>query len=534
MTHKGLLTAMSRPGFYPHRPEKVDVVQTHISFIFIAGNEVYKVKKAVDFGFLDFTTIEKRKFYCEEELRLNRRLAPETYLGVVPIAEDATGALQMGEAGRIVDYAVRMKLLPRERMLGLLLAEGKVEPSIMDAIARKLTDFHRLAETGGRIDEIGGMETIRRNHEENFAQTSDYLDVTIPRGRYDFIRAYVFDFLQREEPLLLRRAAEHRIRDCHGDLHLEHICVDNGITIFDCIEFNERFRFGDVAAEVAFLAMDLDYNGYPDWAEAFVVAYIRHAGDPDVRTLLNFYRCYYAYVRGKVVGFRIKDPAIGEKERQEAGETAARYFDLAYTYAARPERPVLLLTAGLMGTGKSVLARGLAPRLGAEVIRTDVLRKELLKIRPSEHRLEDFGRGIYSDEMSRRTYDRALEIAAEALGQKRSVIIDASYKRRAERLRAFAAAQKLNADFFLLECVCPEGIVKERLVARQKESADPSDGRWEIFLAQRNDFDPVKEIPAEFHIVIDTARDPDACMTVALSRIRGFKLEKEGNGKRAA
>ncbi|MBU1151190.1 MAG: AAA family ATPase, partial [Proteobacteria bacterium] len=191
--------------------------------------------------------------------------------------------------------------------------------------------------------------------------------------------------------------------------------------------------------------------------------------------------------------------------------------------AARPERPVLLLTAGLMGTGKSVLARGLAPRLGAEVIRTDVLRKELLKIRPSERRLEDFGQGIYSDETSRRTYDRALEIAAEALGQERSVIIDASYKRRAERLRAFAAAQKLNADFFLLECACPEGTVKARLNSRQREEVDSSDGRWEIFLAQKGDFDPVTELPERFHIVIDTASDPDACLTEALGRIKGLK-----------
>ena len=520
MTHPGLMAAMSRPEFYPHGPQTVDIVQTHISLIFIAGNEVYKVKKAVDFGFLDFTALEKRKFYCEEELRLNRRLAPETYLAVVPIAEDAAGALHPGETGRIVDYAVRMKLLPRERMLGRLLAEGKVEPAVMSAIARKLAAFHGQAETGGRIDEVGGIWTIRRNHEENFAQTADYIGVTIPRGRYEFIRAYAFAFLAREEPLFRKRVSEHRIRDCHGDLHLEHICVADGITIFDCIEFNERFRFGDVAAEVAFLAMDLDFNGYTDWAETFVDAYVRHAADPEVRTLLNFYRCYYAYVRGKVVGFRFRDPAIGEKERQEARETAARYFDLAFAYAARPERPVLILTAGLMGTGKSVLAQGLARNLGAEVIRTDVLRKELLSILPAERRPDTFGQGIYSDEITGRTYARALEIASAHLTKGHSAIIDASYKRRAERLRAADQAKELGADFFLIECVCPEETVKERLENRR---GDASDGRWEIFLAQKADFDPVTEIPAASHIVIDTAQDPDACLIDALRGSRGFK-----------
>lgn len=522
MTHPDLPAAMARPDFYPHRPATVDVVQTHISFIFIAGEEVYKVKKAVDFGFLDFTTLEKRKYYCEEEVRLNRRLAPEAYLGVIPITEDASGTLHLEGDGQIIEYAVRMKRLPQERMLGLLLAEKKADITVMDAIARRLADFHRRAETGGRIDAIGGIETIRRNHEENFTQTAPYIGVTIPQSRYAFIRAFVLDFQERHEPLFLRRVAEHRIRDGHGDLHLEHICVDDGITIFDCIEFNERFRFGDVAAEVAFLAMDLDYNGYQDCAQAFVEAYIRHAADPEIRTLLNFYRCYYAYVRGKVVGFRIQDPAIGGDERRDALQTAARYFELAYAYAARSERPALILTAGLMGTGKSILAKGLAPLIGAELIRTDVLRKELLAIRPADRRSDAFGQGIYSDEISRQTYEEALKIAAEALGKGQPVIIDASYKRRSERLRAAARAQDLGADFYIIECICPEKVIRQRLDARQAAGRDPSDGRWEIFLAQKADFDPIGGLPAKQHIVIDTTAPPETGLAEALGRIRGF------------
>jgi uncharacterized protein len=526
MTHPNLLAAMSRPEFYPHRPEGIEIIQTHISFIFIADDLVYKVKKAVDFGFLNFTTLEKRKFYCEEELRLNRRLAPEVYLGVETITEDAAGSLALGGEGRIVEYAVRMKKLPPDRMLGRLLAEGRCEPAIMDAVARKLADFHHRAETGGRIDALGGVETIRVNHEENFAQTAAYVDVTVPRGRYLFVRAYDRDFLKRQEPLLRRRIAEHRIRDCHGDLHLEHICVANGITIFDCIEFNERFRFGDVAAEVAFLAMDLDYNGYPDWAKIFVEAYIRHAGDPEIRQLLNFYRCYYAYVRGKVVGFRIKDPAIDDRGRAEAKRTAARYFDLAYTYAARPEGPLLILTAGLMGTGKSVLARDLAPRLDADVIRTDVLRKELFAHSPAERHPEPFGGGIYSDEATRLTYERALESAAERLRQGRSAIIDASYKRREDRLRAAELAKKWNAGFFVVECVAPEGIVKQRLDAREAAGTDPSDGRWELYLSQKADFEPMTELPEETHLVVDTARPPEDCLEEALGKIKGLTLSE--------
>ncbi len=399
MTHPKLVEAMSRPDFYPHRPREVELVQTHISFVFIAGDLVYKVKKAVDFGFLDFTTLAKRKYFCEEELRLNRRLAPHTYLEVAAIGEDEAGALRPG-GGRPVEYAVVMKKLPLERMLKKLLAEGKVGPAAMDAVAEKVADFHRKAETGGEIDEIGGIETIRYNHDENFAQTEKYIGLTIARERYDFLRAWVNRFLERERPLLQRRVRDHRIRDCHGDLHAEHICLADGIIIFDCIEFNQRFRYGDVAAEAAFLAMDLDFNGYADHARAFVDAYVRHSGDGEVLRLLDFYRCYYAYVRGKVISFRVDDPHIGCADRDAAVRMAARYFDLALSYAARPANKTLILVAGLMGTGKSVLARALAPLVGAEIIQTDAVRKEMLRIPASEHRYEEFGQGIYSADIS--------------------------------------------------------------------------------------------------------------------------------------
>jgi aminoglycoside phosphotransferase family enzyme len=353
MTHRDLVEAMIRPSFYPHGAETVELIQTHISFIFIAGDIVYKVKKAVDFGFLDFTSLQKRQYYCREELRLNRRLAPEMYLDVVEICEDGQGHLHLGGEGRPIEYALKMKRLPQERMLKKLLAAGTVERSVMDSVASRLADFHRRAATGGQIDRIGGIETIRLNHEENFDQTERYIGLTLPAYQFEFIRAYARGFLERRRALFEQRVADHKIRDCHGDLHLEHICITDGIIIFDCIEFNERFRYEDVAAEVAFLAMDLDYNGYSDYAEAFVEAYVRRASDPQVAILLNFYKCYYAYVRGKVTSFRLDDRAIALMDQEAAAGTAVRYFDLAYTYAAHLESSALILMAGLMGTGKS-------------------------------------------------------------------------------------------------------------------------------------------------------------------------------------
>jgi hypothetical protein len=520
MTHPQLVAAMSRPEFYPDRPDAVELVQTHISLIFLAGDTVYKVKKAVNFGFLDFTTLEKRRHYCNEEIRLNRRLAPQAYLDVAAVTSGPGGTLELGGAGPVVEYAVKMRRLPQERMLKRLLAEGLVAPGTMEAVAQRVAAFHREAETGGEIDRIGGIETIRRNHEENFEQTEGFIGRTISAGQYRFIRDYALGFLERERELFDRRVADRRIRDCHGDLHLEHILIADDILIFDCIEFNERFRYEDVAAEVAFLAMDLDFNGYADEAARFVEAYIRCTGDAEILKLLNFYRCYYAYVRGKVVGFRLDDAAIAERDREEASRTAGRYFDLAYTYAARLERPTLILVAGLMGTGKSVLARGLAPRLGAEIIRMDVLRKEILALAPTDRRYENFGEGIYAEEVSRKTYDAALRKAGDLLSAGRSVLIDASFKREAERRRAEALARLHGAAFHVLECVCPDAVIRRRLDARMMDAQEPSDGRWELFQAQRADFDPFLGWPAHLYIAVDTGTTPESSAAAAIEAIR--------------
>ncbi len=522
LTHPKLVETLSRADFYPHRPDRVDLVQTHISFVFIAGDLVYKIKKAVDFGFLDFTTIEKRKFFCEEELRLNRRLAPEIYLDVIAIGEDAGGALRLG-SGRPVEYAVVMRKLPLERMLKKLLAEGKAGVEVMDSIARKVADFHGRAATGGEIDMIGGIDTIRHNHDENFEQTEKYIGRTISKARYDFLRESVSRFLEREKALLEKRVRDHRIRDCHGDLHAEHICLADGIVIFDCIEFNRRFRYGDTAAEVAFLAMDLDYNGYPDHARAFIEAYVRHSGDGELRRLLDFYRSYYAYVRGKVISFRIDDPHIENADRVAAARTAERYFDLALSYAARPANKTLILMAGLMGTGKSVLARALAPVIGAQIIQTDAVRKRLLLIPSSEHRYEEFGQGIYSDDISRKTYARALEIALEKLATDPAVIIDASYSSRQERLRAFEVGRQAGVDVYVVECTCPERIIKKRLQSRQSGGTDISDGRWEIFRAQRENFERIDEIPGGFHLVVDTSQTADEIALAVVRKLSGLE-----------
>jgi len=528
VTAETLVETMTRPSFYPHHPFSVDLVQTHISYIFLAGEYVYKVKKPVDFGFLDFTTLEKRRHFCGEELRLNQRLAPQLYLDVVSITRSARGGLELAGPGAPVEYAVKMRRLPEERMLKRLLAQGKAEPAVMDAVAGTLAAFHAAAATGGEVDAIGGVEAVIANWDENFVQTGPFVGRTISAADHAFLRDYVSGFVRRRRKLLESRVAKHRVRDCHGDVHLEHVCVlDDGIAIFDCIEFNQRFRYSDVASEVAFLAMDLDFNGYQGLAERFVHAYQMASGDEELGLLVLFYKCYRAYVRGKVIGFRLDDPAIDATAKEQAASAAGRYFQLARGYAARFEEPTLVLMCGLMGAGKSVLAAALAREVGAEQIRTDVVRKELHRIDPSEHRFEEFGRGIYSPEVSRRTYQKALDLAAELLRAGASVIIDGSYQRREERQGAARTAQTLGAAFIVIECTCPEDIVRQRLDARLTQVGEASDGRWELFNEQKVAFEPVEEVAPGRHLRIDCARPANESLSETLRALTAMAHDPE-------
>ena len=326
-----LVQALLSPKAYPDSPREIELVQTQNSFVFLTGDHVYKVKKPVDFGFLDFTTLEKRHFYCHQEILLNRRLCPDVYLDVVQIVQDK-GEIFIGDQGEVIEYAVKMRQLPRHRTMDQLLQNGQVTGEMMAGVAKKLVEFHAKARTDDEIASYGKLKTVRFNTEENFAQTKDYIGITIPAEKYERIKEYTNSFMETNARLFEKRVQEGRFRDCHGDLHAAHIGFANDICIFDCIEFNDRFRYSDVTSEIAFLAMDLDYNGRPDLAQQFVASYVAGSGDRDLLELLNFYKCYRAYVRGKVESFKLDDPLISKNEKARALETAQRYFQLAESY----------------------------------------------------------------------------------------------------------------------------------------------------------------------------------------------------------
>ncbi|MFH1383058.1 MAG: phosphotransferase, partial [Chloroflexota bacterium] len=290
-----------------------------------------KIKKPVDLGYLDYTTLEKRRFLCQREVELNRRLCPDTYLDVVPVIKRRAG-FRLGGRGKAIEYTVKMRRLPQDKMLNVLLANNQVSPEMITQVAQKLAEFHQKAETSAAISSFGDLDTVTRNTKENFDQTLKYIGITISQRQFRRIKAYTEAFLKDYRPLFFKRIADGRIRDCHGDLHAAHICFTDGICIYDCIEFNDRFRYGDVAAEVAFLAMDLDHYGRADLSRTFVQAYLTYSQDEKLLQLLNFYKCYRAYVRGKVESFKFDDLYFSPEEKGEISNFARKYFELAESY----------------------------------------------------------------------------------------------------------------------------------------------------------------------------------------------------------
>ena len=487
------LKSLLRPEAYPEPAEDVRLLQTHVSWIFLAGEFVYKIKKPVDFGFLNFSTLDRRLFYCHEEVRLNSRLCPELYLGVVPLRE-APGGVSFRGSGTVVDHAVKMKRLPAERMADRLLVSGQLSGGDVAAIAARIAEFHRTAERGGEIDAYGSVAAIARNWEENFQQTEAFAGITLSRADLRLMRRWVDSFMKENAGLFDARVAGGFIRACDGDIHLENICLSDTICIFDCIEFNNRFRYTDTAADIAFLLMDLEYHGRRDLAEVCLGEYCKASADDGMLPLIGFYSLYRAFVRGKVESFRLRDPAIPAEERSGAGERAKRYFRLARGYLLRENlSPALVVLGGLSGSGKSTIAAELAMELGLEFLSSDRIRKELAGIPAGERGSDGYGEGLYSGAMNEATYREIFARGERLLAAGRGAIVDATCRRREERqaLRRLADAHGAVLYPFLVEC--PEKTVRQRLGERERLGTGVSDAGWQVYLRQREEFEPVLE-----------------------------------------
>jgi uncharacterized protein len=509
------VAGLLRRDAFDHAADDLVVRDTHISWVILAGNHVYKLRKPVNLGFVDFSTLQLRAADCEAEVRLNRRLCPDVYLGVVQVVE-SNGAYHIGGRGTAVEPAVHMRRLPADGMLPRLVARGEAAPPLFGRIARRLARFHAAAATGPGVDEFGSLATVRSNWDENFRQTQSFVGHTLLTERRDGIRGFVDQFLADHADLFDRRVADGRVRDGHGDLHLDSICVEGRrLHLFDCIEFAPRFRCADVAAEVAFLAMDLDHNGRADLATAFVDAYVRASQDAEVRQLLGFYSCYRAYVRAKVTGLRLAEPGLTSDQAAETAEKARAYFDLAWAYAGGLSQPALVVVMGPPASGKTTVAAGLAARLGLVHLSSDVVRKELAGLAPDERSRDAFGQGLYAPAMTRRTYAALTRRAGRWLRRGRGVVLDATYGSPAERDAVCRLADRTGARLTVLVCDADDGAIQRRLAARATDAHGASDARLDLWPSLRSAFSPPTEITQAQ--TVSTAGSPDHAVAHAVA-----------------
>jgi aminoglycoside phosphotransferase family enzyme/predicted kinase len=509
---RNLLSFLGSAKSYPHNPREIRHCQTHASDVFIAPPFVYKIKKPVDFGFLDFTTLEKRKYFCEREIVLNRRLCAGTYLGVEEIRLGRDG-FSFGGDGEIVEYAVKMRKLPEERFLKNLLREGKCSGEDFKRLARKLTDFYGGQSPGGEVTSNGEPANVKSIIDDNERTVKNFIGKTISRTTWEAIHFFNETFFAEKGALFTARKDGGFIKDCHGDLHMEHIniCPDD-ICIYDCIEFNDRFRNIDVACDVGFLAMDLDFNGYFGLAREFVDDMAGALGE-SAAGVLDFYKCYRAYVRGKVGSLTSVGEGVPEDERREAAKSAREYFSLALRYALFGSSPTVIVTFGIIGSGKSTVAEMLAKELSCPVVSSDRVRKEITGTGVTERRREGYESGIYSEETTARTYGEIISRGEDALEKHNTVILDASFSKR--RWRDMLAERSAGAGFnvVFIQTTAPEDVIQKRLIKREKEGTSVSDagpGMLEKFTA---DFEEPDELRPGALFEADTDADPEEILS---------------------
>lgn len=501
--------ALERPEAYPERPQEVEHLQTHSAHLFLTPQYVYKLKKPVDLGFLDFTSFEKRRSVCYRELSLNRRMSPDVYLDVVKVCREPGGRIGLESSGQVLEHVLKMRRLPAERAMDRLLEDNQVSEEMVRQLGRLVGEFHLRAATSPEIARYGSREAISRTIKENFDQIEPFVGRTLSRDRYERLRRYCEGFLEEHSGLLERRVEKGRVRDCHGDLHTAQVFyTDRGVRIIDCIEFTDQFRYVDVACDIAFMAMDLDRVARYDLSRAFVEAWREVTRDSGALALLDLYRVHLACVRGKVESVRLDSEHFTDEEKAEAARRARTYFNLAYYYVQRRTPPILLLSTGLIGAGKSTLARFAGGDAGFAVISSDIVRKRLAGVSSSTRSYAAFESGLYTPEFSRQTYEELFNQARPLLLEGHSVILDATFSRRWQREAAATLAREAGADFWVVQCMAGERDVRERLQRRQARGSGVSDGRWEIYLREQDSFEAMDEVPRDRLLVVHTSGRP--------------------------
>ena len=500
-----LLPFLLNPKSYPHQPRHVRLVQTHASFVFIAPPFVYKIKKPVNFGFLNFSTLERRRYFCEREVQLNRRLCPDMYLGVVPIVRLANG-FAFGKEGEVIEYAVQMRKLSDNAFMDKLLKRNAVSANDLSRIVTKLKRFYETHRPNEEIEKWGRIRRLKISTDENFRQAESFVGQTISRAALDAIRFYTNEFYRKRRGWFAKRVRDRWIRDCHGDLHLEHIHITaRTLHIYDCIEFNDRLRYVDLASDVAFLAMDLDHEGRPELARQFVAGMSAALRDPAMLHGMNFLKCYRAFVRGKVESLHSVAPAAPEAERSASAERARRYFRLALNYALGDAKPVALVIMGRIASGKSTLARLLAQELGWHVFSSDRIRKESAGFPLFERTSAAAHQRLYSLSATEQTYRKLMNLALAEVRGGRGAILDATFARREQRDALRRRFESAGATFCIIEVNAGDVAIRRRLGERERKQDEISDARLDDFENLTSIYEPPRRAENVFSVKTTTA-----------------------------
>jgi aminoglycoside phosphotransferase family enzyme/predicted kinase len=508
-TFSEVTEALSSPGFFDNKSGEISIIDTHVSKVFLFENDVFKLKKAVDFGFLNFTSLDQRREACIKEVTLNRRTTEGIYIGVVSVIF-FQGKYKLSDVDdpEALEYLVHMKRLPQESMLDQRLKQGTFSDIMATDLGNKIADFHTYSTKGDHISQMGSYEGVKKNVEENFSQLIPYIGQTVEKEIYDEIVDYSRSFMKKRKNLFIERAENKFVRDVHGDLRTEQISVtDDGIvSILDCIEFNDRMRWIDTASDLAFILMDLEHKGSIHLADKLLESYFEKAADPNIVELLSFYKCYRAFVRGKIESFLIDDSSVLKVDRERIKSRAKSYFDLARRYANSEVDPEIILIGGLMGTGKTTLATQISRNRGHVRVSTDEARKSHFGLPTETHLYDRYGEGIYDKKSNKVTYEKLYSIASRNLNKGHSVVVDASFSDKNERQRFYSLGAKLNLPIKFVLCSAPEEVIKKRLLDREKSGRGPSDGRWDLYEDQKRSYHPLDQ-SKEQYIEIDTNQE---------------------------
>ncbi len=499
---------LKRPDSYSHRPDRVEHIQTHISHVFIASPYVYKFKKPVNFDFLDFSTLEKRKYYCEQEVELNNRLCDGSYLGVIPLYKQGESwSFDPNESKLPVEYCVWMKQLPKEHFLIEHVRKGGLTSGHLDRVVSRLVPFYGNQKKASDIRQWGRPERIKTNTDENFNQTAPFIGDTIDRVTFDTIRSFTDRYLEQNSNLFEKRIRDGRIVDGHGDLHLEHIHITGErICIYDCIEFNDRFRYQDIASDISFLAMDLDFNGLQIESRYFAEQMAEKLDDPELLQIISFYKCYRAYIRGKVKSMESQEEEVEASDREHAARLASRYFSLALTYALFGSRPAVLVFMGRVASGKSTLAGLAAEKLNINRFSSDSERKKLAGLPLAERASESDRNRIYRENMTEQTYKRLIERAKEEVSRGKSVVLDATFAKPENRNSLTSEMESIDTNIYFIEAHASVKIRKQRLAERTRQKNIISDARLEDVDFLDRMYHPPDEMDSGRLIRIDTAQ----------------------------